>query len=96
MRRLVGRRLPEFTAEQSEKLKKSFDFLGINYYTSNYAKAARAPNGLQKQYGTDNWVEQSGERNGVPIGPPVRRSILRVDPSIDRADLVDVSIYLKF
>jgi beta-glucosidase len=96
MRRLVGRRLPEFTAEQSEKLKKSFDFLGINYYTSNYAKAARAPNGLQKQYGTDNWVEQSGERNGVPIGPPVRRSIFRVDPSIDRADLVDVSIYLKF
>ncbi|XP_051203276.1 beta-glucosidase 28 [Lolium perenne] len=70
MRRLVGSRLPEFTAEQSEKLKKSFDFIGINYYTTNYAKAAPAPNGLQQQYGTDNWVEQTGVRNGVPIGPP--------------------------
>uniref|UniRef100_A0ACD5Y8T5 Uncharacterized protein n=1 Tax=Avena sativa TaxID=4498 RepID=A0ACD5Y8T5_AVESA len=69
MRRLVGSRLPEFTKEQSEKLKKSFDFLGINYYTSNYAKAARAPNGLQLQYGTDNWAEQTGVRDGVPIGP---------------------------
>jgi beta-glucosidase len=72
MRKLVGSRLPDFTAEQSEKLKKSFDFVGINYYTSNYAKAAPAPNGLQQQYGTDNWVEQTGVRNGVPIGPPVR------------------------
>jgi beta-glucosidase len=84
MRRLVGRRLPEFTAEQSEKLKKSFDFVGINYYTSNYAKAAPAPNGLQQQYGTDNWVEQTGVRNGVPIGPPVRVmvEIFSVDLSI--------------
>uniref|UniRef100_A0A0E0IEA2 Uncharacterized protein n=1 Tax=Oryza nivara TaxID=4536 RepID=A0A0E0IEA2_ORYNI len=37
MRRLVGGRLPAFTAEQSEMLRGSFDFIGLNYYTSNYA-----------------------------------------------------------
>ena len=75
MRRLVGSRLPEFTKAQSDKLKKSFDFLGVNYYTSNYAKAVvRAPNGLKQQYSTDNWVTQTGERNGVPIGPEIGRA----------------------
>ncbi|CAM0914167.1 unnamed protein product [Alopecurus aequalis] len=70
MRRLVGSRLPEFTKAQSEKLKKSFDFVGINYYTTNYAKAVlRAPNRLQQSYVTDNWAIQTGVRNGVPIGP---------------------------
>lgn len=71
MRRLVGARLPEFTTEQKELLKGSFDFIGLNYYTSNYAKAAPAPNKLEKpSYGTDNRVNQTGFRDGVPIGPP--------------------------
>jgi len=33
----VGNRLPKFTREQSKMLTGSFDFIGINYYTSNYA-----------------------------------------------------------
>ncbi|VAI73953.1 unnamed protein product [Triticum turgidum subsp. durum] len=71
MRRLVGRRLPEFTKEQSDMLKGSYDFLGLNYYTSNYAQAtARAPDRRQPSYGTDHRVNQTGYRNGVPIGPP--------------------------
>ncbi|KAK4380989.1 Beta-glucosidase 12 [Sesamum angolense] len=37
MQSLVGNRLPKFTKEQSAMVKRSFDFLGLNYYTGNYA-----------------------------------------------------------
>lgn len=33
----VGNKLPKFTEEQSKMLIGSFDFIGINYYTANYA-----------------------------------------------------------
>ena len=36
MRTLVGDRLPQFTKEQSELVKGSYDFIGLNYYTSFY------------------------------------------------------------
>lgn len=32
----VGARLPSFTPEQKEKLKGSYDFVGINYFTSAF------------------------------------------------------------
>ena len=34
----VKERLPHFTEEQRILIKGSYDFLGVNYYTSNYAK----------------------------------------------------------
>jgi len=37
MRSLVGKRLPEFTKEEAKLVAGSMDFLGLNYYTSNYA-----------------------------------------------------------
>ncbi|CAN0880835.1 Beta-glucosidase 13 [Linum grandiflorum] len=37
MSKVVGERLPKFTAEQVKVLKGSIDFLGVNYYTSNFA-----------------------------------------------------------
>lgn len=40
MRSLVGIRLPKFEKEQSKLLKGSFDFIGLNYYTSNYVSDA--------------------------------------------------------
>ncbi|KAJ7949296.1 Beta-glucosidase [Quillaja saponaria] len=36
MRFLVGNRLPKFSEEQSKLIKQSFDFIGLNYYTTNY------------------------------------------------------------
>lgn len=45
MRAIAGDRLPRFTVEQSESLKGSFDFLGLNYYTGNYAAHILSRNG---------------------------------------------------
>ena len=44
MRLLVGRRLPKFTEAESKMLKGSIDFLGVNYYTANYAENAPPSN----------------------------------------------------
>ncbi|CAL9007971.1 unnamed protein product [Prunus brigantina] len=38
MRHLVKERLPIFTKEERRLLKYSFDFVGINYYTSRYVQ----------------------------------------------------------
>ncbi|KAM7476680.1 hypothetical protein LguiB_023923 [Lonicera macranthoides] len=37
----LGERLPDFTDEQSEMLKGSADFIGLNYYTAKYVAATR-------------------------------------------------------
>lgn len=36
MKRIVGSRLPKFTKEQSEMIRGTADFIGINHYTSVY------------------------------------------------------------
>ena len=40
MKSSVGARLPKFTKAESEGLRKSIDFLGVNYYTTYYAENA--------------------------------------------------------
>ncbi|KAK4483755.1 hypothetical protein RD792_010957 [Penstemon davidsonii] len=69
MRERVGVRLPIFTPEEVKLVKGSYDFLGVNYYTTYYAandlKAYFAP----PSYDNDEAVIQTPERNGVPIGP---------------------------
>ena len=37
MIKLVGERLPKFSEEESNMVKNSFDFIGINYYSTSYA-----------------------------------------------------------
>lgn len=39
MRKLARNRLPTFTAEEKKLVKGAFDFIGLNYYTTNYAKS---------------------------------------------------------
>lgn len=53
MQSLVGNRLPKFNEEHSEMLKGSFDFLGLNYYTANYAAYAPELNAGKPSYLTD-------------------------------------------
>ena len=56
MRSLVGKRLPKFTREQSKLLIGSFDFIGLNYYTANYAANAPHLNAGNASYLTDSLV----------------------------------------
>ncbi|XP_037495946.1 beta-glucosidase 12 [Jatropha curcas] len=50
LRSLVGNRLPKFTEKQSEMLKGSIDFLGLNYYTANYAAYVPFSNAINASY----------------------------------------------
>ncbi|XP_042392312.1 beta-glucosidase 18-like isoform X2 [Zingiber officinale] len=66
MRQILGSRLPKFSGSDKRKLQSKLDFVGINHYTSLYAKdcpecGSVGPRG-------DALVLTTGERNGVPIG----------------------------
>ncbi len=59
VRDLVGDRLLKFTDEESQLLRGSYDFLGLQYYTSYYAKpnAIAEPNHIR--YKTDSGVTET-------------------------------------
>ncbi|KAK3205082.1 hypothetical protein Dsin_019128 [Dipteronia sinensis] len=69
MKSLVGSRLPKFSEEESNMIKGSFDFLGLNYYTANYVAYAPQFRSGNKSYVTDSLVNLLTARNGIPIGP---------------------------
>ncbi|KAJ4758747.1 beta glucosidase 17 [Rhynchospora pubera] len=70
MRSILGNRLPKFTKEQSELVKGSYDFIGVNYYASVYAKNNPARNSLRQSYNTDPEANQTGTNSrGVLLGP---------------------------
>ncbi|KAK4285544.1 hypothetical protein QN277_002231 [Acacia crassicarpa] len=75
----VGARLPKFSRNESLMLKGSFDFVGLNYYTSKYA--ADTPCQHENQtYSTDSCVRFTSVKNGVPIGPKAASDWLYVYP----------------
>ncbi|CAN1263538.1 Beta-glucosidase 24 [Linum perenne] len=57
MRSLVGDRLPKFSKEEAELVKGSFDFIGLNYYSSNYV--ANTGKSVNSTYFTDSEVKLS-------------------------------------
>ncbi|XP_057452176.1 beta-glucosidase 13-like [Lotus japonicus] len=75
----VGKRLPEFTRSQSLMVKGSFDFIGLNYYTSTYAANVPCPRGKPMVF-TDACVRFTTARNGVLIGPKAASDWLYVYP----------------
>ncbi|KAJ4711684.1 putative Beta-glucosidase [Melia azedarach] len=90
MRTLVGKRLPKFTEEQSRMVKGSFDFIGINYYTANYAAEIPVANSVNISYSTDSLANLTTQRKGVLIGAPAASSWLHVYPKGFRNLLVYV------
>uniref|UniRef100_A0A1D1YFL4 Beta-glucosidase 12 n=1 Tax=Anthurium amnicola TaxID=1678845 RepID=A0A1D1YFL4_9ARAE len=96
MRALVGERLPKFTKKQSKMIKGSFDFIGLNYYTSNYAVALPFTNdaNVNKSYSADMFANLSGTYNGKAIGPLAASSWLYIHPPGIRELLL--SIRLKY
>lgn len=67
MRTILGNRLPKFTKEQSVLLSGSYDFIGVNYYASVYAKNNPARNSVQLSFNTDPEVNQTGTRKTEAI-----------------------------
>ncbi|KAI5445425.1 hypothetical protein KIW84_013603 [Lathyrus oleraceus] len=81
MRTLVGKRLPKFSKEESRELKGSFDFLGLNYYSSYYAAdAPHRRNAAQPAIQTDSLINATFEHNGKPLGPMSASSWLCIYP----------------
>lgn len=73
MEKILGNILPKFSSQEKGKLKKGLDFIGINYYTSNYVQdctssACEPGIGVTR---TEGLFRRSTEKNGVPIGEPV-------------------------
>ncbi|CAH2036399.1 unnamed protein product [Thlaspi arvense] len=66
MKEMVGDRLPRFTPAQSDLVRGSLDFLGLNYYVTQYATDAPLPK-LPSAI-TDPGVTLGYYRNGIPIG----------------------------
>ncbi|KAL3537303.1 hypothetical protein ACH5RR_000669 [Cinchona calisaya] len=91
MRAILGNRLPKFTAAQSKLLTESIDFLGMNYYTSNYASPALSFNKVNLSYMTDNHLILSTDINGVPIGQPTGLNWLFICPKGIRS----LMLYIK-
>ncbi|XP_011094085.2 beta-glucosidase [Sesamum indicum] len=80
MKDRVGNRLPKFTPAQSSMLRRSYDFIGMNYYTTYWAAYKPTPPGTPPTYLTDQEVEFFVERNGIPIGEQAASDWLYIVP----------------
>ncbi|KAF3665063.1 Beta-glucosidase 13 [Capsicum annuum] len=89
MHKAAKNRLPKFTIEETEMVKNSYDFLGLNYYTSTYA--ANIPYVDVVNYVTDAHVHQTGKKNEIPIGEPTGLETNFVVPK----GLQDLLVYTK-
>lgn len=72
MRQVLGLRLPTFSSEDRKKLQHKLDFIGINHYTSKYVKDCIFSPCEEGSTELTAFVISTGERNGTPIGTPVR------------------------
>ncbi|CAF1822353.1 unnamed protein product [Brassica oleracea] len=66
MQKDVNIRLPEFTEEESEKLKKSLDFVGLNYYGAFFTTPLTNTNSSELSYTNDLGAKISPEQNHSP------------------------------
>jgi len=81
MRILVGPRLPQFTTEEARELTGSFDFLGYNYYSTEFViDNPIPPNPLKTDYALDARATVTYEVNGVYIGSQEGVSYFRSYP----------------
>ncbi|GAB4832633.1 hypothetical protein Ancab_006651 [Ancistrocladus abbreviatus] len=92
MTEMLGQRLPNFTAQESELLKNSFDFIGLNYYTSNFGYDSGLTSPFNKSYTTDKRANLSSvNHKGEAIGEETALSWLYIYPE----GLNDLLTYVK-
>ncbi|ESW05701.1 hypothetical protein PHAVU_011G202000 [Phaseolus vulgaris] len=91
MQSLVGSRLPKFSADEIKLVRGSFDFIGINYYTSYYASDTPELSEARPSALTDSLVILTSERNGIPIGKVSTSKWFYVCPK----GIHDLLLYMK-
>ncbi|KAH9321394.1 hypothetical protein KI387_016033, partial [Taxus chinensis] len=70
MRKLVGKRMPKITEDLRHKLRGSFDFIGLNYYSAFYTKdASYFMNSPIRDFTMDSLTTTTDEKDGTLIGP---------------------------
>ncbi|KAG2290170.1 hypothetical protein Bca52824_049774 [Brassica carinata] len=57
IKRNAGKRLPSFTRKQTEMIRNSFDFIGINYYSARYVTRQLQSDPSRLRFTTDQHVE---------------------------------------
>ncbi|KAL5578905.1 hypothetical protein UlMin_011347 [Ulmus minor] len=82
MQEILGSDLPSFSKDDVEKLKSGLDFIGINHYTSFYAKdclfsPCEPGPGFSK---TEGFALQTPQKDGIFIGQPTELDWLYVNP----------------
>ncbi|POO00088.1 Glycoside hydrolase [Trema orientale] len=80
IRLAAGNRLPKFTEAESRLLKGSLDFLGLNYYTTNYAESAPLTSSRNRSFFGDRQATLTTDKNGIPIGTPTALGWLFIYP----------------
>ncbi|KAI8557662.1 hypothetical protein RHMOL_Rhmol04G0027900 [Rhododendron molle] len=82
MQKLVGKRLPKITPKMSRLLIGSLDFLGINHYTTLYARndRTRIRKLVLQDAATDAAVITTSSRHGVAIGERAASAWLHIVP----------------
>ncbi|KAK2984183.1 hypothetical protein RJ640_002913 [Escallonia rubra] len=92
MKALVGCRLPKFTPQESRMIKKTYDFIALNYYTANYAMNAPDPSHGKPHVARDSQVISLPCQDRIPIDESDHESSsIHVYPE----GLLDYLLYVK-
>ncbi|PWA79831.1 hypothetical protein CTI12_AA202640 (chloroplast) [Artemisia annua] len=82
MRRYLGNSLPRFSKAESNFMTDCVDFIGVNYYTTQYAKdCIYSSCSLTGNRPIKGFVDATSERDGILIGEPTAIEILKVVPN---------------
>ncbi|GAB4832651.1 hypothetical protein Ancab_006669, partial [Ancistrocladus abbreviatus] len=81
MQKIVRERLPSFSEEQSKMLKNSYDYIGLNHYSSSFVYDSGFSNPVNKSYMTDKRANlTTTSPTGEPIGEKTVVSWLDICP----------------
>ncbi|KAI3930149.1 hypothetical protein MKW98_002922 [Papaver atlanticum] len=90
---ILRHRLPVFTYLKHLKIKGSFDFIGLNYYSTSCISNNPPANATEISNDTDPQAKKGNVRNGAVIGPTAATPWLNVYPPGIKEILVYINVY---